>query len=169
MLTGTQRRRKMEEVGPSPAEPSHHGQQPREESIEDMPRLPSISVSLLLVSLTVLPPPATAAELTAETVLRSIDRARKFLLGIQNPDGKWTSRVRRQNNAGVTSLVLLALLNSGMTLEDEPVQRALEFLRGPDAEPSETYGVALKISALATAKDGRRDRGRIQTLADLLQ
>ncbi|GIS58540.1 MAG: hypothetical protein CM1200mP2_07650 [Planctomycetaceae bacterium] len=55
-----------------------------------MPRLPSISVSLLLVSLTVLPPPATAAELTAETVLRSIDRARKFLLGIQNPDGKWT-------------------------------------------------------------------------------
>ena len=159
----------MEEVGPAPAEPSHHGQQPREESIEDMPRLPSISVSLLLVSLTVLPPPATAAELTAETVLRSIDRARKFLLGIQNPDGKWTSRVRRQNNAGVTSLVLLALLNSGMTLEDEPVQRALEFLRGPDSEPSETYGVALKISALATAKDGRRDRGRIQTLADLLQ
>ena len=116
-----------------------------------MPRLPSISVSLLLVSLTVLPPPATAAELTAETVLRSIDRARKFLLGIQNPDGKWTSRVRRQNNAGVTSLVLLALLNSGMTLEDEPVQRALEFLRGPYSEPSETYGVALKISALATA------------------
>ena len=62
VLTGTQRRRKMEEVGPSPAEPSHHGQQPREESIEDMPRLPSISLSLQHISLPDLPPPPTAGE-----------------------------------------------------------------------------------------------------------
>ena len=164
MLTATRGRPKMSTV-----KPSHHGQQPRGESIEDMSRLVSIRVVVLIVSLAAIPAPGHAADLTAETVLRSIGRAQRFLVGLQQPDGKWTSRVRRQNNVGVTSLVMLALLNSGMTVEDEPIQKALEFLRGPDAEPTETYEVSLKISALATAKDGRRDRGRIQTLADQLQ
>ncbi len=151
------------------AKPSHHGQHPRGESIEDMSRLVSIRVVLLIVLFAAIPAPGHAADLTAETVLRSIGRAQRFLQGLQKADGRWTSRVRRQNDVGVTSLVMLALLNSGMTIQDEPIKRALEFLRGPDAEPTETYEVSLKISALATAKDGRRDRGRIQTLADQLQ
>ncbi|MDP7276400.1 MAG: DUF4159 domain-containing protein [Planctomycetaceae bacterium] len=115
------------------------------------------------------PSPAPAAELTAETVVRSIERARKFLGGVQQADGSWTSRTRASNPVGTTSLALLALLNSGMTAEDEPVRKALNFLRQLDALPNETYEVSLMISALATAKDGRRDRGRIQTLADKLQ
>ncbi len=153
------------------AKSSHHGQHPGGESIEDMSRLPSIRVGLLALCLATIPAPtpAAAAELTAENVLRSIGRAQKFLLGMQRPDGRWSSRVRRQNDVGVTSLVLLALLNSGMTTQDKPIQMGLDFLRGPDAEPTETYEVSLKISALATAKDGRRDHGRIQTLADSLQ
>ena len=149
--------------------PGHHGHHPCGESIEDMSRLPSIPVILLIISLAWQPSPATAADLTAESVLQSIGRSQRFLLGLQAANGKWSSRVRRQNDVGVTSLVLLALLNSGMTIEDEPIKRAIEFLRGPDAEPTETYEISLKISALATAKDGRRDRGRIQTLADQLQ
>ena len=97
------------------AKSSHHGHHPGGESIEDMSRLPSIRVALLVLCLATIPAPtpATAADLTAENVLRSIGRAQRFLLGMQRPDGRWSSRVRRQNDVGVTSLVLLALLNSG--------------------------------------------------------
>ncbi len=125
-----------------------------------------ILAACLLVTSSVTAP---AADLTAQNVLRSISMAQKFLLRSQQADGHWTSRVRRQNDVGVTSLAMLALINSGMTAEDEEIRRALAFLRGPNGEPTETYEVALKISALATAKDGQRDRGRIQQMADELQ
>ena len=56
------------------------------------------------------------------------------------------------------SLVLLALINSGMTPQEVPVKRGLQFLRAlkmdePKEHP-ETYQVALVIMALSAAKDG---------------
>ena len=47
------------------AKPSHHGQHPRGESIEDMSRLVSIRVVLLIVLFAAIPAPGHAADLTA--------------------------------------------------------------------------------------------------------
>lgn len=110
------------------------------------------------------PTRSPAADLSAREVLQAIERGRRLLLSVQQPNGSWTARTRSTHPTGVSSLTLLALLNSGLTLKDEPVQRGLTYLRRV-REPEDTYEVSLMISALATAKDGRRDMGKITSLA----
>jgi hypothetical protein len=96
-----------------------------------------------------------AEELAAQVVTRAIDKARQFLLGAQQADGSWSSAAP-QHSVGVSSLALLALLNTGMTVADPPVQRGLEWLRRQ--KPAMTYDISLMIQALAAAKDGRPGR-----------
>ncbi|MCA9117627.1 MAG: DUF4159 domain-containing protein, partial [Planctomycetaceae bacterium] len=80
------------------------------------------------------------------------------------------SRAFPGSPVGITSLTLLALLNSGMTVEDEPVRRALEYLRAlPAEQPDQTYEISLAISAFAAARDGERDKARISLLAQRLE
>ncbi len=96
-----------------------------------------------------------------QPVLNSIDLARKLLLRKQEPDGAWRGeRVGQQ--VGVTSLVLLALLNTGMTAQDAAIQRGLDWLRSNQSDL--TYEVSLKIQAFAAAKDGKTDVARVATL-----
>ncbi|MBW3538836.1 MAG: DUF4159 domain-containing protein [Planctomycetes bacterium] len=117
------------------------------------------------------PPPIAAQEagagVTAERVTRAIERARKFLVSRQHNDGSWSAGVGHYG-VGVTSLALLALVNSGMTAEDPPVQKCLEYLRSIE-EPTKTYEVALMIMALTDAKDGLRDQARVLSLAQRLE
>ena len=107
-----------------------------------------------------------AADLSSEKVLRSIDRAKLFLVSQQAADGSWEGG--GQFKVGVTSLSLLALLNAGMTVDEEPVQFALAYLRSVK-DPEFTYEVSLMIMALAAAKDGKRDNIRISSLVDKLE
>lgn len=111
---------------------------------------------------------ARAAELSARKVLTSIEKAKSFLVRKQNSDGSWPGQER--HTTGVTSLALLALLNAGMTPDDEAVSKGLEFLRDiREPEPTQTYEISLMIMALATAKDGEKDKARILTLAQKLE
>lgn len=111
----------------------------------------------------------SAADLSGTAVKEAIERGKKFLVTQQEANGSWSNETAGQQ-VGVTSLVVLALLNSGMTPQDLPVKRGLKFLREnePDVHP-ETYQVALAIMALAAAKDGATDRVRISHLAQRLE
>ena len=104
-------------------------------------------------------------EITADAVLRSIDRARNFLLDLQNADGSWGNEGNNWH-IGETALVLVALLNSEMTVKDEPIRNGLRWLR--TQRPNRTYEVALKAMALADAKTGV-DGPELQILANLLE
>ena len=113
-----------------------------------------------------------AADLSGAAVKDAIERGKKFLVSQQAANGSW-SNGKDAENVGVTSLVLLALINSGMTPQDVPVKRGLQFLRALKAnEPNEhpeTYQVALVIMALSAAKDGKTDAVRISQLAQRLE
>ncbi len=114
---------------------------------------------------------AAPREITAAEVLRSIERGREFLVRSQNADGSFSAtRGGEGYRIGITSLALLALINSGLTADDEPIQRGLKFLRSlRDPEPNKTYEIALTIMALSAANDGDRDRIRISHLARRLE
>ena len=114
-----------------------------------------------------------AQDVTAAQVMNSIELGKGYLVRAQNDDGSWTVGVRGPADftAGVTSLALLSLLNSGMTLEDAAVQKALSYLRTKvrEPEPDWIYEVALMAMALEAAKDGGRDYARIAQLAAKLE
>ena len=110
--------------------------------------------------------PAAAQDLSSAEVKRSIERGRDALVKLQGADGSWGLGER----AGKDALALLALLNSGMTVGDPPVDAALRHLRDlPKGKVSQTYDAALVLMALAAAKDGRRDRARMLDLVRLLE
>ena len=125
------------------------------------------TVICLACSTTLLIPRAgelCAAELTAKQVVDSIEKAKKALLTAQQQDGSWSSGGggNEQYRIGISSLVLLSLLNTGMTAADPPVKRGLDWLRRQD--PGYTYEISLMIQALAAAKDGRRDIPKVTML-----
>jgi hypothetical protein len=118
---------------------------------------------------------AQKAEISATQVLRSIDLGKSYLLSQQNEDGSWSvsveGRAPVQFQTGVTSLALLSLLNSGMTVKDPEIQKALNYLRTKvrEPEPDWIYEIALMAMALEAARDGERDFVRIQQLAAKLE
>ena len=125
-----------------------------------------ILCSLCLLSAAAAPLQAQPAEklLTEKIVRTSIEKGQQFLLQQQGENGAWTDA---DHVVGKTSLALMTLINCGLTLEDEPVQRALKYLREV-RPPSMTYEISLQIMAFAAAKDGIRDIPRILSLSTKL-
>ena len=113
---------------------------------------------------------ALSAEIRERDVTASISRGRAFLLRSQRPDGSWDVTVRKESQAvAITSFVLQALLNSGMTPADPEIARGLDWLRDPKRDPKRTHEIALMIEAFAAAKDGERDRTRMADLVRRLE
>ena len=97
-----------------------------------------------------------ADDITSKAALESIEKGKRFLLKQQRGDGSWHGEGGSDPwTIGITSLVLMSLINTGMTAADNEVQRGLEWLRKED--PDDTYQISLMIQALAAAKDTRRD------------
>lgn len=126
-------------------------------------------VGTLLLAMTVRP--AIGADLSAEVVLRSIERGQTLLKQQQRPDGSWHSETQSDHVVGITSLAVMSLINSGMSARDVPVRRGLEFLRRvPSGEPQETYDASLMIMAFVAARDQQRsDFARVTVLAKWLE
>src|SRR5690349_13179576 len=104
-----------------------------------------------------------AADLSAKQVIDSIDKAKRVLLRAQQADGSWKSGGGNDQYAvGVTSLAILALVNTGMTVADPEISRGLNWLRR--REPTYTYEISLMIQALAAVKDGIRDIPKVLAL-----
>src|SRR5579862_3169307 len=90
------------------------------------------------------------AELNAKQLVEAIEKAKQLLLLQQQEDGSWKqSRGVEQHEIGDASLALLALLNTGMTVNDPPIERGLNWLRRQ--RPDKTYEISLMIQVLATA------------------
>jgi len=97
------------------------------------------------------------AEVTAEQVHRAIDRGVAYLLEQQRDNGAWPDMAMP---GGVTALCTLALLNAGVTPDDERMQKALDYLR--KIKPDKTYVVSLQTMVFARALP-ERDRELIFT------
>ena len=111
-----------------------------------------------------------AADLSELDVKQAIERAKKFLLKEQAQDGSWVAEA--DVRTGITSLCVLSLLNSGMSPQDGPVRRGLQYLRSRSADDFggkyETYQVSLLIMALSAAKE-KADGVKIAELAQRLE
>ncbi len=125
---------------------------------------------VVVVGLSGLFPPTSRAadDLKPETVLKSIESGKRFLISKQLPDGSFDSPISGVYPTGPTALATLALLNVGMTPQDLPIQKALEFLRS-QRPPTKTYEAGLQLMVFAAAKDGHRDRARMVTIVSDLE
>lgn len=117
----------------------------------------------------------TAEELSSARVKEVIDRVQKYLGTIQNRDGSFGFRsagpASYYGNTGVTGLVVLSLLSSGVPPDHPVVAAGLRFLRNTH-EPQggfETYQCSVMLMALAAARQPDRDILRIQSLAHRLE
>lgn len=125
---------------------------------------------LLLASLLLLGPitaRSQAADVSLKSVLDSIDRAIAYLKREQQPDGSWDATALQQYKTGVTALVVLALLNGGVEIDDPVVRRGVQYLRDVRG-PQNTYDIAMMMMALSATKDPA-DRVRVGNLATLLE
>ncbi|MEM9702818.1 MAG: prenyltransferase/squalene oxidase repeat-containing protein, partial [Planctomycetota bacterium] len=116
-------------------------------------------------------PDAAAQELTSENVKRSIERGVAALSKLQNDNGSWNSP-NVSHTSGATALCVLALINSGESVDSPAVAAGLKYLR--DRRPGQimgdgTYDVSLALMAFAAAKDGRRDGARMLALTRALE
>jgi Domain of unknown function (DUF4159) len=125
---------------------------------------------LLLVAIVVVTPfgRCRGEEINSQAVLESIERGKSFLLKAQQADGSWSGE-NSTFDVGVTSLALLALINTGMTTQEKEIQRGLIWLRDPRRDPDMTYQISLMIQAFAAAKDGKRDTAKVLDLVRKLE
>lgn len=120
-------------------------------------------IALVLLSLAARP--VQAADVTAEAVRQAIERGQDFLRRQQQGDGSWPDGSHPRG--GVTALVMLALLESGMKPEHSTIDHGLRNLRtvrpsgGQLAGVSNTYVVSLQTMVYCLARP-REDIGRIK-------
>ncbi len=106
--------------------------------------------------------------LKPEAVVKAIEAGKRYLISRQNPDGSWASGPNAAYPTGPTALATLALLNIGMTPQDSPTQKALDFLRSKPT-PETTYEAGLQLMVYAAAKDEKRDRARMLAIVHKLE
>ncbi|MCC7084459.1 MAG: DUF4159 domain-containing protein [Pirellulales bacterium] len=110
------------------------------------------SVLTVVVALRLITPSnATAADITAEQVRKSIESGVEYLKRTQNQNGTWNDFIGY--SGGTTCLNSLALLTAGVSLDDEQLRRALEQVR--KLESDKTYVVALQTMVLCMAEPAR--------------
>lgn len=112
----------------------------------------SLLISAILVCIQPLAPRITLAQegrnLTAAQVNQGIGRGVDYLLKVQNQNsGGWDEYAAE--NCGASALITLALLNSGVPPTHPAIAKALNYLRGIQA--NRTYSVALQTMVFCAA------------------
>ena len=114
----------------------------------------------------VLPAPSLAQEKLVDQVRKSIDKGVQFLRDQEQGRGHWeVDAESTARKGGWSSLAMLALMQAGVPVEDEMLQRGLKWLR--TVEPAQTYTVGLQTMVFALAADPR-DKPLLQRNADWL-
>ena len=130
---------------------------------------PSVCIVLVIVGLILggLAPRARGA-VTREEVERAIRGGVRYLLKQQRNDGSWPE-ADDAAKTGTTSLVSLALLTAGESVDSDAIRRSLDFLRKYDpGQLDSVYAVSLQTMVFAAAKP-KEDIVRIQSNVDWLQ
>jgi hypothetical protein len=132
-----------------------------------MRRLPSLVGVLVFLAGPCSAPLVAAEDPLVERVAKAIDAGKSYLLDLRREAfGNWEVGALSINYPSAqTSLVLLALMTSGMSPQDEVIQKGLEYLR--TIQPTRTYSVALQTMVFAQAGQ-RSDLERIQRNVDWL-
>ena len=107
-------------------------------------------------------------------VLKAMQQGCNFLESIQGSDGSWSGGTSvTQNTAGVTAMVVMALINCDRPVDSPAVQRALSYLRalppGGINGPHAVYETSLVTMALCAAEQFDQDLPRILKYAELLE
>ncbi len=126
------------------------------------------------ISATDAPPPVRAEQPADERswgdvqarISGAIDRGTSWLLSEQLFDGSWDLDQAGYRNGG-TSLILYALLKSGVPKGDPAVVRALEWLKC--AKPIETYTIGCQLMALHALRDPTTEAWMRELLEALLR
>lgn len=122
-----------------------------------------MSAAVVAVALmAALPARAAPPKPLVDQVREAIDRAVQYVRDQEAGKGDWEHVHPGLNMGfpgGVTSLAMLALLNSGVPPEDPVIQRGLIYLRG--LKPEKTYVVGLQTMVFQAAGEPA-DKGRIQ-------
>ncbi len=118
---------------------------------------PALSFVAILPIVTIVAPARTLAQkpqerpIDAAQVIESIDRGVAYLKRDQQPRGRWGELPGYEG--GVTALCTLALINSGVPVDDPVVQQGIKYLRS--LEPDKTYTVSLQTMVLCAAEPKR--------------
>ena len=124
----------------------------------------------LIVAIVLLVPQAWAQPagarggVTPQDVRDAMDKAVRYLKSQQKPDGSWPDY--NEYEAGVTSLVTLALLEAGVPKDDPVIRKAMGSLRS--ARPDKTYALSLQTMVLC-AVDPQADLQQIKSNAARLE
>ena len=110
--------------------------------------------SLAILGLCLVESPLAAQPIDSQRVQKAIDMAVRFLTVNQLPDGGWD--VYRGYPGGVTGLVTLALLNSGLPPEHPKVSLGLDYLNRQELD--KTYTVSLQTMAFCAANPNKYAR-----------
>jgi hypothetical protein len=107
-------------------------------------------------------------------VLKSMQRGCDFLELTQAGDGSWSGGTEAsKNTAGVTAMVVMALINCDRPVDSPAVQRGLNYLRalppGGIDGPHAVYETSLVTMALCAAEQLDQDLPRILKYAELLE
>ena len=107
-------------------------------------------------------------------VLKSMEQGCDFLESIQEADGSWSGGTSvSRNTAGVTAMVVMALINCDRPVDSPAVQRGLNYLRalspGGVSGPHAVYETSLITMALCAAEQLDQDLPRILKYAELLE
>jgi hypothetical protein len=112
-------------------------------------------------------------DVSAARVKDSIRAAQQFLIGVQNPEGSYGfgGGPAGGHTSGATSLAMLALLTSGVPVDEPAVVRGLKFLRRvPDPQSAyATYQLSLMLMTFAAARQWDTDRIRMTGIASQLE
>jgi hypothetical protein len=104
-------------------------------------------MATLAIALVVVP---VAAEVTDREVRQAIERGVEYLKTQQDTvRGGWLEHPTQPG--GLSALCALALLNSGVGVDDPAMAKALDYIRGFD-KPDMTYSVALRTMVLCAAE-----------------
>jgi len=109
-----------------------------------------------------------------DRVRKALRNGTDFLRRRQNGDGSWGKADEEygEHYVGLTSLAILALINSDVPVDSDEVQRGLKFLRDREkvdkylaSARGSVYETSLMIMALCAAEELDRDKLRIDNLA----
>ena len=120
---------------------------------------------VLVLAFCVVSRPAASADLTADAVRKAIERGADFLKRQQRGDGSWSDGGHPAG--GISSLVMLALVESGTKPDHPVIDQGLRYLRTIRATKSKTppasntYVVSLQTMVYCLARP-REDLARIK-------